>query len=188
MERTLVLLKPDAVQRGLLGEIVSRFERKGLKIVGMKMMRLTDTLLDDPTRTVSGWRASIAADVELDRLYRATEQRVETLLDACPERRELVHGDLLNRNVLVSEDAARVTAVFSWKCSVRGDSLYDVAWCSFWSPWHPGVAALELWDGTKGLPSIGDEAEARHQCYLLHIGLRHHARSPPGRPNAQTRL
>src|SRR5437762_10871704 len=47
MERTLVLLKPDAVQRGLLGEIVSRFERKGLKIVGMKMMRLTDALLDE---------------------------------------------------------------------------------------------------------------------------------------------
>lgn len=36
-ERTLVLLKPDAVQRGLLGEILTRFERKGLKIVAMKM-------------------------------------------------------------------------------------------------------------------------------------------------------
>ncbi len=47
MERTLVLLKPDAVQRGLLGEITTRFERKGLKVVGMKMMQLTDALLDD---------------------------------------------------------------------------------------------------------------------------------------------
>lgn len=47
MERTLVLLKPDAVQRGLLGEIVSRFEKKGLKLVGVKMMRLTDDLLDE---------------------------------------------------------------------------------------------------------------------------------------------
>jgi nucleoside-diphosphate kinase len=46
MERTLVLLKPDALQRGLLGEIISRFERKGLKMVGMKMMRLDDELLD----------------------------------------------------------------------------------------------------------------------------------------------
>lgn len=36
-ERTLVLLKPDAVQRGIIGEIVTRFERAGLKIVGMKM-------------------------------------------------------------------------------------------------------------------------------------------------------
>ncbi len=47
MERTLVLLKPDALQRGLLGEIVTRFERKGLKLVGMKMMRLDDALLDE---------------------------------------------------------------------------------------------------------------------------------------------
>src|SRR6476619_1967223 len=42
MERTLVLLKPDAVQRGLLGEITGRFEKKGLKLVGMKMMRLDE--------------------------------------------------------------------------------------------------------------------------------------------------
>src|SRR6266513_5010147 len=47
MERTLILLKPDALQRGLLGEIISRFERKGLKLVGMKMMRLEDALLDE---------------------------------------------------------------------------------------------------------------------------------------------
>jgi nucleoside-diphosphate kinase len=38
MERTLVILKPDAVQRGLAGEIIARFERAGFKIVGMKMM------------------------------------------------------------------------------------------------------------------------------------------------------
>lgn len=39
MERTLVILKPDAVQRGLVGEIISRFERAGLKIVASKMLR-----------------------------------------------------------------------------------------------------------------------------------------------------
>ena len=47
MERTLVLLKPDALQRGLLGEIISRFERKGLKLIGVKMMLLEDALLDE---------------------------------------------------------------------------------------------------------------------------------------------
>ncbi len=47
MERTLVLLKPDALQRGLLGEIIAHFERKGLKLVGMKMMTLEDSLLDE---------------------------------------------------------------------------------------------------------------------------------------------
>jgi nucleoside-diphosphate kinase len=45
LERTLVLLKPDAVQRGLVGEIVGRFERKGLKLVGMKLRRLEESLL-----------------------------------------------------------------------------------------------------------------------------------------------
>ena len=41
-ERTLVLLKPDAVARGLVGEIVERFEKTGLKIVGMKMVHPTE--------------------------------------------------------------------------------------------------------------------------------------------------
>ena len=37
-ETTLVLIKPDAIQRGLVGDITKRFERKGLKLVGIKMM------------------------------------------------------------------------------------------------------------------------------------------------------
>ena len=46
MERTLIILKPDAVQRGLVGEIVTRFEKKGLQIVGMKMMRIPQQLAE----------------------------------------------------------------------------------------------------------------------------------------------
>lgn len=45
MERTLIILKPDAVQRGLIGEITSRLERKGLKVIGLKMMRVDSELL-----------------------------------------------------------------------------------------------------------------------------------------------
>jgi nucleoside-diphosphate kinase len=44
MERSLVLIKPDAMQRGLAGEIISRLESKGLKIVAMKMLRMDKTL------------------------------------------------------------------------------------------------------------------------------------------------
>ncbi|MBI5047072.1 nucleoside-diphosphate kinase [Candidatus Micrarchaeota archaeon] len=44
MERTLLLLKPDAVQRGLIGQILSRFETKGFKIAGMKMIKMTKEL------------------------------------------------------------------------------------------------------------------------------------------------
>ena len=41
MERTFVMVKPDGVQRGLIGEVVSRIERKGMKIVAMKMLHIT---------------------------------------------------------------------------------------------------------------------------------------------------
>lgn len=44
MERSLVLLKPDTVQRGLIGELTSRLEDKGLKITGMKLMKVGDEL------------------------------------------------------------------------------------------------------------------------------------------------
>ena len=44
MERTLVLVKPDGVQRGLIGEVISRLERRGLKLVGMKLMQVDDAL------------------------------------------------------------------------------------------------------------------------------------------------
>jgi nucleoside-diphosphate kinase len=46
MERTLIILKPDAVQRGLCGEIVTRFEKKGLQIVGMKLMKIPQSLAE----------------------------------------------------------------------------------------------------------------------------------------------
>ena len=42
MQVTLAILKPSAIQRGILGEVISRFEKKGLQIVGMKMLNLTD--------------------------------------------------------------------------------------------------------------------------------------------------
>ncbi|MBP6016009.1 MAG: nucleoside-diphosphate kinase [Candidatus Promineofilum sp.] len=44
MEQTLVLVKPDGVQRGLVGQIITRFERRGLKLIGMKFMQVTREL------------------------------------------------------------------------------------------------------------------------------------------------
>lgn len=46
-QKTAVLVKPDGLQRGLIGEIISRFEKKGLKLIGLKMTRLTDEQLSD---------------------------------------------------------------------------------------------------------------------------------------------
>ncbi|MGH7692809.1 MAG: phosphotransferase family protein [Candidatus Dormibacteria bacterium] len=139
---------------------------------------LSERLVDDPRQEVHGWRAALAARSDIDRVYRATEARVRDLVKACPERRDLIHGDLLHANVLVAEDAIRPNAVFSWKCSLRGDFLFDTAWCTFCSAiWYPGIAAADPWGRIRREPSIRDDADAwigapvRHHCYELHIGL-----------------
>lgn len=44
LERTLILVKPDGVQRGLIGEVISRFERRGLRLVGIKFMQMDQDL------------------------------------------------------------------------------------------------------------------------------------------------
>ena len=45
-ERTFIMIKPDGVQRGLVGEIISRFEKKGFKLVAMKLVHATKELLE----------------------------------------------------------------------------------------------------------------------------------------------
>ncbi len=47
MEKTLILIKPNAIQRGLTGDIITRFERKGLRFVGIKMMFMTDEIVNE---------------------------------------------------------------------------------------------------------------------------------------------
>jgi len=47
MEKTVVLLKPDCVQKGLMGEVLKRFEAQGFRLVGCKMMQLDDAILKD---------------------------------------------------------------------------------------------------------------------------------------------
>jgi aminoglycoside phosphotransferase (APT) family kinase protein len=65
-------------------------------------------LVDDPGNRVHGWRAALDADPKLAALSTAVCDRVRTLVAACPERRDLIHGDLLHGNVLVSPDCRRV--------------------------------------------------------------------------------
>jgi aminoglycoside phosphotransferase (APT) family kinase protein len=136
---------------------------------------LCERLVDDPQQEVHGWRAAFSAKDE--RIFRAGEARVRDLVEVCPERRDLVHGDLLHANVLVTEDASHPNAIFSWKCSVRGDFLFDTAWCTFCSIWYPGIAAVDLWGLIHSEPSIRDDGDAlvdaslRHHCYEVHIGL-----------------
>lgn len=118
------------------------------------------------------WWARIAEDPEVAPVADAAQARIRELLDACPEKRDLVHGDLLSKNVLVAEDVSAVRAVFSWKCSVRGDALYDIAWMTFWGAWGlPGITAIDPYSlrADDGPP----DAAVRHHCYELHIGATH---------------
>ncbi len=134
-------------------------------------------LVDDPDARVSRWRATLASNPRVDALFKACESRIEELLPACPERRDLIHGDLLHQNVLVADHAAHVTAIFSWKCSARGDFLFDVAWCTFWGAWHPSIAATDIWRRTLAVPDLGEgdliDAPVRHHCYELQIAASH---------------
>ena len=115
-------------------------------------------------------------DASVASLAKTLNKTINQLTPACPERRDLVHGDLLHGNVLVDEQGG-LSGLFSWKCSARGDFLYDIAWCTFWAPWHAALQTLDLWPlliGAADLDSHAlENASERHHCYQLQIGLTH---------------
>lgn len=119
----------------------------------------------DPNGRNAPWRRLVAQEPVVGPIGARADARLAELLDEVPEKRELFHGDLVHKNVLVAPDLSRITAVFSWKCSGRGDALFDLAWLTFWAPWYPGIAALDL------RPS--DEDARLHQIYEIHIGATH---------------
>lgn len=135
---------------------------------------LLDALTDRPDHHTAGWRARVAADPGAESAFVAADRRIHSLLDACPDRRQLVHSDLLHGNVLVTPASDAVSAVFSWKCATWGDAVYDLAWCTFWAAGMPGFGALNLWDRVPTL-SASDAVDigVRHHAYELHIGVTH---------------
>jgi aminoglycoside phosphotransferase (APT) family kinase protein len=139
--------------------------------------QLQAQLQDRPGQRVSGWRAALAGSAELDGLFTTGERAISGLLDACPEIRHVLHRDLLNRNVLVTGDGSRLTAVFDWGCYGLGDFLYEVAWFTFWAPWHAGLAAIDFRSEIGGhYRAAGLDVprfDERLRCYELHIGLTH---------------
>jgi len=134
-------------------------------------------ITDDPSNIVSGWRTKLETYTDSIELFLECERRIHELLDVCPERRDLVHADLLHQNVLVGDGAKEVTAIFSWKCGIRGDLLYEVAGLTFWGPWFPGIEAIDLWHRVIGgsiYPYDAlEHAAERHHCYELVIGAHH---------------
>jgi len=119
------------------------------------------------------WSSACETHTELKRTRDEAVKAIVDWLPHCPERRDLIHRDLLHQNVLIERDV--VTGIFSWKHSLFGDFLYDVAACSLWSGWHPGVAAADIWTRTLQEASNIDliDAEHRHRMYQLHIAIEH---------------
>jgi aminoglycoside phosphotransferase (APT) family kinase protein len=132
-------------------------------------------ITDRPDHHTAGWRTRIAADPAAERTFQAVDHRIRSLLDACPDRRQLVHSDLLHYNVLVTPQADAIAAVFSWKCATWGDAIYDLAWCTFWGRWHEGIGTLDLWE--RVVPTLPAsevvDVGVRHHAYELHIGASH---------------
>lgn len=138
---------------------------------------LLDLLEDEPGRRVHGWRHKLAASAELDGLFVAGQRALEALLPGCPDLGHVLHLDLLNRNVLVVEDASRLEAVFDWGCLAYGDFVYEFAWFSFWAPCHPGLAVTDMRAAVlEHYRSTGlavENFDERLRCYEIHIGLHH---------------
>ena len=104
MERTLVVLKPDAVQRSLVGEILSRFEKIGLKIVAMKMLvpdeelvkkHYTDDLIPIMgSKTTKDWDAwGVAYDKDKDEIGKEVLAATRSFMRSSPVVAVVLEGD-----------------------------------------------------------------------------------------------
>lgn len=86
------------------------------------------------------WREALAGSALGKTAFDRAMAEVSRLAPGCPDHRNVVHSDLLNRNVFISR--GRVMGVIDWQCAMFGDHLYDLAWFTFWAPWHPGIASI----------------------------------------------
>lgn len=130
--------------------------------------------VDSPDKRTHGWHKKLEASPEgmaaFEWGYNLLQRIASNDVPRC-----LAHCDLINRNVLV--DADKITGVFDWGCSIYGDSLYDLAWFEFWSPWYPEMdlsllrSELERrWREAGARPL--NMAKRLTACHL-HIGLDH---------------
>ena len=138
LEKTLVLLKPSAVQRALIGEIISIFEKKGLRIAAMKMIQLDDEMLsehyahlaDKPffqrlkdSMTVAPVVAMVLEGVEAINVVRtmtgATNGR-----NACPGTIRGIYSMSKQENVIHASDGLR-SAIMEIKRFFKDEEIYE---------------------------------------------------------------
>jgi nucleoside-diphosphate kinase len=145
-ERTFVLLKPDAVQRGLVGEAVRRFERRGLKIVALKMLRVTRSLAEtyyaehkgkgffEPLMAYIAAGPVVAMVLEGDGAVTAV-RRMMGKTNSAEAEPGTIRGDLaltIGRNIIhgsdSTESAKREIALFFRPDEIQAYTRVDEAW------------------------------------------------------------
>jgi hygromycin-B 4-O-kinase len=129
--------------------------------------------ISQETARVPGWRAALAASPVGTGPFNRGYARLRELAEGLPDECHIIHGDLVNRNVLV--EGSRLTAVIDWGNALYGDWLYDAAWLIFWWPWFPRWQDIDItaelerhWDKHGGLPP--GLHHRLHAC-LVHVGL-----------------
>lgn len=145
-QRTFVLLKPDAIQRGLVGEITLRFERRGLKIVAMKMLGVTRSLAETYYAEHKGKRffeplmAYIAAGPVVAMILEgdgavAAVRRMMGKTNSAEAEPGTIRGDLaltIGRNVIHGSDSAesakREISLFFRPDEIHAYTRVDEAW------------------------------------------------------------
>jgi len=165
IERSLVLLKPDAVQRGLIGEIIGRFERTGLKIVGLKMVWVNkdlaikhypETLIPIVgKKTLDDWKEmgietdktaeQLGAEIHKDLLKFTTEAPIVAMV------LEGVHAVLIIRKIVGHTSPHKAEPG-----TIRGD----------YSPISMGYATQRRFGGRNLIHASGNVKEAEREIAL----------------------
>ncbi|MBI1280723.1 MAG: phosphotransferase [Anaerolineaceae bacterium] len=127
---------------------------------------------DNPERFTYGWYAKLAKSPIGTKPFDDLYPKFESLVEKCPEVRQLIHSDLLNYNLLTLDN--HISGVIDWQCSLYGDSLYDVAWFTFYEPWYPEFGAIQLSQKLRAhFEASADSTNLKERlvCYQLHIAL-----------------
>lgn len=142
---------------------------------------LLDSLVDNPDARGGGWTVTLQRHSDVAETFKAGLEMLQKLVPSMPELRCLLHRDWLHGNVLANSATGELTGIFDWGCSLAGDFVYDIAWFTFWAPWHAGLKATDFRSkvlehyAMSGI-SIPD-FDKRLRCYELHIALEHIAYS-----------
>ncbi len=102
MEQTLVLLKPDAVQRGLIGEIIGRFEKVGLKLVALKLVRASHEEVDRHYALTEEWMLGV---------YTKAKTKYDARGEAFPFADHVAYGSEIKRGLVEFLKSAPIVAM-----------------------------------------------------------------------------